>query len=82
MRVALLRNNQPIFALQRTFTKQAAKAKANLVIVFVIMTVAGQKNHYNVKLLKGYEVSINLKGSRLCLKGGRDSFTGRQETEE
>lgn len=24
------------------------------------MTVAGQKNHYNVKLLKGYGVSINL----------------------
>jgi CRISP-associated protein Cas1 len=46
------------------------------------MTVAGQKNHYNVKLLKGYGVSINLKENRLCLKGGRDPFTGEQETEE
>jgi CRISP-associated protein Cas1 len=46
------------------------------------MTVAGQKNHYNVKLLKVYGVSINLKDSRLCLKGGRDPFTGEQETEE
>jgi CRISPR-associated protein Cas1 len=46
------------------------------------MTVAGQKNHYNVKLLKGYGVSINLKNNRLCLKGGRDPFTGEQETEE
>lgn len=46
------------------------------------MTVAGQKNHYNVKLLKGYGVSINLKDNRLCLKGGRDPFTGEQETEE
>jgi CRISPR-associated protein Cas1 len=46
------------------------------------MTVAGHKNHYNVKLLKGYGVSINLKDNRLCLKGGRDPFTGEQEIEE
>lgn len=46
------------------------------------MTVQGQKNHYNVKLLKGYGVSINLKDNRLCLKGGRDPFTGEQESEE
>ena len=46
------------------------------------MTVQGQKNHYNVKLLRGYGVSINLKRNRLCLKGGRDPFTGKQETEE
>ena len=46
------------------------------------MTVAGLRNHYNVKLLKGYGVSINLKDNRLSLKGGRDPFTGEQETEE
>lgn len=46
------------------------------------MTIAGQKNHYNVKLLKGYGVSINLKDNRICLKGGRDPFTGEQECEE
>jgi hypothetical protein len=46
------------------------------------MTVAGQRNHYNVKLLKGYGVSINLKDNRICLKGGRDPFTGEQESEE
>lgn len=46
------------------------------------MTVVGQKNHYNVKLLKGYGVSINLKGNRICLKGGTDPFTGAQELEE
>ena len=45
------------------------------------MTVAGQKNHYNVKLLKGYGVSISLEDNRLCLKGGRDPFTGEQESE-
>lgn len=47
-----------------------------------MMTVAGQKNRYNVKFLKGYGVSINLKDNRICLKGGRDPFTGEQETEE
>jgi CRISPR-associated protein Cas1 len=46
------------------------------------MTVAGQKNHYNVKLLKGYGVSISLKDNRICLKGGRDPFTGEKESEE
>jgi CRISP-associated protein Cas1 len=46
------------------------------------MTVQGQKNHYNVKLLKGYGVSINLKENRSCLKGGRDPLAGEQETEE
>jgi CRISP-associated protein Cas1 len=48
----------------------------------VIVTVLGQKNHYNVKLLKGYGVSINLKDNRLCLKGVRDPFKSEQETEE
>lgn len=46
------------------------------------MTLKGKKNHYNVKLLRGYGVSINVKENRICLKGGRDPFTGRQESEE
>ena len=46
------------------------------------MTVKGQKNHYNVKLLKGYGVSINLKDNKICLKGGRDPFSGEQESED
>lgn len=46
------------------------------------MTVGGQKNHYNVKLLNGYGVSINPKDNKLCLKGGRDPFTSKQESEE
>ena len=32
------------------------------------MTVTGQKNHYNAKLLKGYGVSLNLKENRICTK--------------
>lgn len=46
------------------------------------MTVQGQKNPYNVKLLKGYGASINLRDNRLCLKGGRDPFTREQVSEE
>ncbi|WP_292643366.1 CRISPR-associated endonuclease Cas1 [Nitrososphaera sp.] len=46
------------------------------------MTLKGKKNHYGVKLLRGYGVSINLKDNRICLKGGRDPFTGEQGTEE
>lgn len=46
------------------------------------MTLKGRKNHYNVKLLKGYGVSISLKANRICLKGGRDPFSGRQDLEQ
>lgn len=46
------------------------------------MTLKGRKNHYNVKLLKGYGVSISQKANRICLKGGRDSFSGKQDVEE
>ncbi|MGI0014856.1 MAG: CRISPR-associated endonuclease Cas1 [Nitrososphaera sp.] len=46
------------------------------------MTVKGQKNHYNVKLLRGYGVSISLKNNKVCLRGGSDIFTGKYEQEE
>jgi CRISPR-associated protein Cas1 len=46
------------------------------------MTVLGQKHHYNVKLLKGYDMSIILKDNRVCPKAGRDPFTRKQEKEE
>src|SRR5919198_3082375 len=46
------------------------------------MTLKGKKNHYNVKLLKGYGASISLKNNKVCLKGGRDIFTGQQEIED
>jgi CRISPR-associated protein Cas1 len=46
------------------------------------MTLKGKKNHYNVKLLRGYGVSINLKNSKLILKNGQDDITGKSETEE
>jgi CRISPR-associated protein Cas1 len=49
--------------------------------IILSITAIGQKNHYNVKLLKGYGVSINLRDNKICLKGGTNPFTGEQETE-
>jgi CRISP-associated protein Cas1 len=46
------------------------------------LTLKGRKNHYNVKLLKGYGVSISQKEKRVCLKEGKDPFTGEQVKEE
>jgi CRISPR-associated protein Cas1 len=46
------------------------------------MTLRGKKNHYNVKLLRGYGVSISLRNNKVCLKGGKDIFTGQSEREE
>lgn len=46
------------------------------------MTLKERKNHYNVKLLKGYGVSISQKTNRICLKGSRNPFTGEQDVEE
>lgn len=46
------------------------------------MTLKGAKNHYNVKLLRGYGVSISLKNSKLILKNGIDALSGKSESEE
>lgn len=32
------------------------------------------RNHYNVKLLRGYVISINLKDNKINLKNGVDSI--------
>ncbi len=39
------------------------------------MTLAGQKNHYNVKFLKGYGNSISVKNSKIILKDCHDPFS-------
>jgi len=41
-----------------------------------------KRNHYNVKLLRGYGVSISLKNSKIILKNGSHDVTGKQESEE
>lgn len=46
------------------------------------MTLKGKKNHYNVKLLRGYGISISLKNNRIILKNGQDDITGKSESEE
>jgi CRISP-associated protein Cas1 len=46
------------------------------------MTVKGQKNHYNIKVLRGYGVSIALRNNKVSLRNGTDIFTGEAEKEE
>jgi len=46
------------------------------------LTLKGHKNHYNIKLLRGYGVSINLKQNKIILKNGTHDITGKQESEE
>jgi CRISP-associated protein Cas1 len=46
------------------------------------MTLKGKVNHYNVKVLRGYGVSIKLKDNRIVLQDGYDFFTKAQEKEE
>jgi CRISPR-associated protein Cas1 len=45
------------------------------------MTLKNQKNHYNVKFLKGYGHSISVKDSKIILKDCHDPFSEPQ-TEE
>ncbi|MEK0349184.1 MAG: CRISPR-associated endonuclease Cas1 [Nitrosopumilus sp.] len=46
------------------------------------MKLKEKKIHYNVKLLRGYGVSISLKNSKIILKNGSHDVTGESETEE
>lgn len=38
------------------------------------MTIKGKQNHYNIKFLKGYGFSINVKDSKIILKNNYDPF--------
>jgi len=46
------------------------------------MTLKGKKNHYNVKLLSGYGLSVKLKDNKLVFTNGYDPFTLNQDSEE
>ncbi|GFN42015.1 MAG: hypothetical protein YK1312THETA_2170005, partial [Marine Group I thaumarchaeote] len=46
------------------------------------MTLKDHKNHYNIKLLRGYGASINIKENKIILKNGSHDITGKQEKEE
>jgi len=39
------------------------------------LTLKGQKNHYNLKFLKGYGHSISVKNSKIILKDCHDPFS-------
>jgi len=45
------------------------------------MTLKGKQNHYNVKLLRGYGVSISLKDNKISLRNGTYLF-GHAEKEQ
>lgn len=45
------------------------------------MTNLGKKNHYNVKLLRGYGTSITLKDNKIILRNGADDITGKAQIE-
>ena len=46
------------------------------------MTLKGQQNHYNVKLLTGYGLSVKLKDNKIVLTDGYNPFTDTQQKEE
>lgn len=46
------------------------------------MILQSKRNHYNVKLLRGYGISISLKNSKIILKNGSHPSNGEQESEE
>ena len=45
------------------------------------MTLKGKKNHYNIKFLKGYGFSVNVKDNKIVLKNAYDPFN-KPEVEE
>jgi CRISP-associated protein Cas1 len=46
------------------------------------MTLKGHKNHYGVKLLRGYGVAIRVKDNQIVLRSGTDPFTKKVDIEE
>src|SRR2546428_4448096 len=46
------------------------------------MTLKGKKNHYNVKLLSGYGLSISLKDNKIVLKNGTYPYSNVPDQEE
>jgi CRISP-associated protein Cas1 len=52
------------------------------IFIRLILIQKEKRNHYNVKLLRGYGVSISLKNSKIILKNGSHDVTGEQEREE
>lgn len=46
------------------------------------MTLKNHKNHYNVKFLSGYGLSISLKNNKIQLKNGTYPYSEKQDSEE
>src|SRR5438445_10480594 len=46
------------------------------------MTLKHHKNHYNVKFLSGYGLSVSLKDNKIVLKNGTYPYSDKQDQEE
>jgi len=46
------------------------------------MTLRGKQNHYNVKFLSGYGLSISLKDNKIVLKNGTYPYSNVPDQEE
>lgn len=46
------------------------------------MTLRNHKNHYNVKFLSGYGLSVSLKDNKILLKNGTYPYSDVPEQEE
>jgi len=46
------------------------------------LTLKGKQNHYNVKFLSGYGLSVSLKDNKIVLKNGTYPYSDSQEQEE
>ena len=53
-----------------------------IILLNFSMSLKSKKIHYNVKLLRGYGVSISLKNSKIILKNGTHDISGESEKEE
>ena len=45
------------------------------------MTIKNQRNHYNIKFLKGYGHSISVKNSKVIIKSNHDPFSPPEQEE-
>lgn len=46
------------------------------------MTLRGKKNHYNVKFLSGYGLSLSLKDNKIRFQNGTYPYSNKSDSEE
>ena len=72
--------------IQKQILEEILQCKIGITLIFLdfevlkILTLKS-KLHYNIKLLKGYGISIKQKDNQIHLTDGADPFTNQRETE-